>query len=51
MATVAVDFTHFDRTYTAGDQVADDDPLVSGAPHLFVGNPETLEQSPKSRKR
>ena len=36
MATVARDFTHFDRSFAKGDEVPDDDPLVTGAPHLFV---------------
>lgn len=36
MATVAVDFIHFDREHKAGDEIPDDDPLVAGAPHLFV---------------
>ena len=35
MATVARDFTHFDRSFAKGDEIPDDDPLVDGAPHLF----------------
>jgi hypothetical protein len=33
---VAVDFTHFDLIMHEGDEIADDDPLVALAPHLFV---------------
>lgn len=29
MATVARDFTYFDRSFTAGDEVDDDDPVVT----------------------
>ena len=32
----AVDFTHFDLTMHEGDEIADDDPIVALAPHLFV---------------
>jgi hypothetical protein len=41
MAVVAVDFTHFDLTCSAGDVLPDDHPLVALAPHLFAeGEPE-----------
>ena len=35
MATVAIAFTHFDRSFAKGDEVPDDDPLVAGASHLY----------------
>lgn len=44
MAVVAVSFTHYERSHKAGDVVDDDDPLVAGAPHLFVQpDPEDVE--------
>ena len=64
MATVAIAFTHFDRSFAKGDEVPDDDPLVAGASHLFVQpdpEPEPAHrerrirppqpETPKSRKR
>ncbi len=49
MATVARGFTHFDRTFVKGYEVADDDPLVALAPHLFE-QPDP-EPEPKVRHR
>ena len=49
MATVAHAFTHFDRTFAKGDEVDDTDPLVTGAPYLFV-QPDP-EPEPKHRER
>jgi hypothetical protein len=43
MATVAVNFTHFDLTCKKGDTLPDDHPLVALAPHLF--------EQPKSKKQ
>ena len=52
MATVAHNFTHFDRTHNKGDEIPDDDPLVTGAPHLFVQPPEPdPEPEPKEPVR
>lgn len=57
MAVVAHAFTHFDRTFKKGDKVNDDDPLVTGAPHLFVGfvaepvAEPPLAEPQKTRKR
>lgn len=45
MAKVAVNFTHFDRTFKKGDELDDGDPLVAAAPHLFEqGKPKVSKQ-------
>lgn len=43
---VAHDFIHFDRSHKAGDEIPDDDPLVTGAPHLFVQPDPELDPEP-----
>lgn len=35
MATVARDFTFFDRTFAEGDELDDSDPAVTLMPHMF----------------
>lgn len=42
MATVAHTFIHLDRSFKKGDELDDDDPLVTLAPHLFV-QPDPVE--------
>jgi len=39
MAVVAVSFEHLGRSFTVGDVLPDDDPLVELAPHLFEHPP------------
>lgn len=51
MAVVVVDFTHFDRTFTAGDVLDDTDPLVVAAPHLFVQPDPPLISEPDPELR
>lgn len=35
MAIVARNFTYFDRAWTKGDEVDNDDPVVTLLPHMF----------------
>ena len=47
---VAVDFQHGDRSHRKGDEVADDDPLILLAPHLFT-LPEVADPVPSKTVR
>ncbi len=40
-------FTHLDRQFKAGDEVADDDPLVKSRPDLFNNTPPTKQPKKK----
>ena len=45
MATVAHGFTHFDRTFAKGDEVDDDDPVVTLMPDRFEAKRKSVKKS------
>lgn len=50
MATVARDFTHFDRTWIKGDKVDDDDPVVTLLPHMFEPKKKAAKTATPDKK-
>ena len=46
MATVARDFTYFDRTFTKGDELDDTDPAVTLMPHMFEQKSKPVKKQP-----
>lgn len=44
MATVARDFTYFDRSFAQGDEVDDTDPVVTLMPQMFEKKSKVKKQ-------